>query len=234
LLQKLELVRSVSQSRLAKPPIAMSDAPPPIARPRRQPRVVVAIGSSTGGPTALTDVLSRLPQTSDYAVLVAQHMPAKFTRTFAQRLNRYSSFSVAEAVHGEPLQVGQVIVCPGNSCMEVVREDSSEVRIKLSPPNPDERYIPNATRLFTSVAALYGRNAVGVVLTGMGDDGALGAQLIAAAGGQVLVESEETAVVYGMPRATRHLVPDCYSAPLNRIADQIQYLVGSILPTSRP
>jgi two-component system, chemotaxis family, protein-glutamate methylesterase/glutaminase len=235
LVGKLELVRAVRQSRLsALSPNVATPVQPTTSRLDRRPRVAVAIGASTGGPTALTDLLSRLEQTNEYAVLIAQHMPAKFTRTFAQRLNRYSAFNVSEGTDGESVRAGAVTVCPGNSCMEVYRDDAGDFRIRIGEPTPEERYVPNATRLLTSTAQAFGRRSIGVVLTGMGDDGAAGAQAIAAAGGQVLVETEESAVVYGMPRAARRLVPESHQAPLSAMAREIGRLVELALTAGRP
>lgn len=234
LVQKLSLVRSVQQSRLTALPVNVSTpVPPPAPRIERRPRAIVAIGSSTGGPTALTELFARLAQTNEYAVLVAQHMPAKFTRTFSQRLNRYSAFSVAEGSDGDPVLAGSVVICPGNSCMELHRTEAGELRLKVGPPLPDERYVPNATRLLSSVATVFGRRAVAVVLTGMGDDGAEGALRIAEVGGQVLVESEESAVVYGMPLAARRAVPAAHVASLANMPSEIKRLVDTVLSRSR-
>lgn len=226
LVQKLSLVRSVRQMRRAVAPLIPSTTNPPAAtQPLRRPRLMIAIGSSTGGPTALTEILSNMKPTGDYAVVIAQHMPAKFTRTFAQRLNRYSSLRVSEASDGDAVLAGTVLVCPGNHCMEVERDAQGELRVRILDPGPEERYVPNASRLLSSAAKTMGRRSVGVVLTGMGDDGAEGAQQIWAAGGRVIVESEQSAVVYGMPRATLKLVPASSVAPIGNMASELMRLV---------
>ena len=174
-------------------------APAPSTAP---PRHVVAVGSSTGGPTALMEILSKLPRQSSSAVLVAQHMPERFTRTFAERLNRRSSLRVSEAEDGDPVAEGTVFVCPGRRCLELKRPGArGELRLTVVEPGPDDRYVPSADRLFASVARSVGSRTVGVVLTGMGEDGVQGAREIVEAGGVVLVESERTAVVHGMPGA---------------------------------
>lgn len=227
LVQKLALVRSVRQTRRSVAPLIPSSVSPApaLTQPLRRPRLLIAIGSSTGGPTALTEILSNMKPAGDYAVVIAQHMPAKFTRTFAQRLNRYSSLRVSEATDGEVVMAGAVLVCPGSHCMEVERDALGELRVRIHAPGPEERYVPNASRLLSSAGRAMGRRSVGVVLTGMGDDGAEGAQHIWSVGGRVIVESEQSAVVYGMPRAALKLVPEGSVAPISNMAGELMRLV---------
>ncbi len=204
LLEKLGVVRALTpnvwaqRTRSAAPP---SSTPRPMLKPvGGTPRFVLALAASTGGPTALTELMSKLDPAHSYAVVIAQHMPAKFTQTFAERLDRHSRLAVSEASARAPLLRGAALVCPGRKCLEVSAEGHqliAEVRL----PSGKDRYVPNADRLFTSVARAAGPNAIGVILTGMGDDGTEGAREIVRAGGLVFAESEETAVVYGMPRA---------------------------------
>jgi two-component system, chemotaxis family, protein-glutamate methylesterase/glutaminase len=133
---------------------------------------------------------------------VAQHMPDKFTRTFAERLDKKGPVRVTEAVDGELLLPRHGYVCPGGMCLEAHPGASpGEIRLRVGPPVAADRYIPSADRLLRTVAGVATTRAIGIVLTGMGDDGALGARAIHAAGGTVIAESEETAVVYGMPAA---------------------------------
>jgi two-component system, chemotaxis family, protein-glutamate methylesterase/glutaminase len=141
-----------------------------------------------------------VPLTSTAGLVVAQHMPDKFTRTFAERLDKRGAVRTSEAVDGDRLGKLTGFVCPGRQCMEVL-QNGLELRIVVGPPKPDDRYIPSADRLLKSVAAAAGARAVGVILTGMGDDGVEGARAIRDAGGLVIAESQETAVVYGMPGA---------------------------------
>lgn len=164
------------------------------------PKHVIAIASSTGGPSALLEIFGKIPRTSSAGFVVAQHMPDKFTRTFADRLDRRGSVRTSEAQDGDRLGRLTGFVCPGRQCMEVV-QNGVELRIVVSPPKLDDRYVPSADRLLKSVAQAAGARAVGVILTGMGDDGVEGAKAIREAGGLVLAESQETAVVYGMPGA---------------------------------
>lgn len=172
------------------------------ARSRELVRHVVAIASSTGGPTALIDLFSKLPERFPGGLLIAQHMPDKFTRTFAERLDKKGPLRVTEAVDGELMLPRHGYVCPGGMCLEAHSGAApGEIRLRVGPPLPADRYIPSADRLMRTVAAVAGTRAIGIVLTGMGDDGTTGARAIRAAGGTVIAESEETAVVYGMPAA---------------------------------
>ncbi len=165
------------------------------------PRRLVAIASSTGGPTALMEVFSGLPESLPDAIVIAQHMPEKFTRTFAERLDRRSRIQVSEAQDFDAVGEASGFVCPGRKCMEVEAATGGGLRIRIRTPTEADRYVPSADRLFASVARVAGVRAVGVILTGMGDDGVVGAREIIAAGGIVIAESESTAVVFGMPGA---------------------------------
>jgi two-component system chemotaxis response regulator CheB len=164
------------------------------------PKQVVAIASSTGGPSALLEIFSKIPSTTTAGFVVAQHMPDKFTRTFAERLDRKGPVRTTEGADGDRLAKCTGFVCPGRQCMEVL-QNGVELRISVTAPKPEDRYVPSADRLLKSVAAAAGPRAVAVILTGMGDDGVEGARAIRDAGGVVIAESQETAVVYGMPGA---------------------------------
>ena len=168
-------------------------------RPYRPPRTVVAIASSTGGPSALLSIFGRLPATSTAGFVVAQHMPDKFTRTFAERLDKRGAVKTVEASDGDLVSQATGFVCPGRKCMELVKH-GVELRLRVAPAAPVDKYVPSADKLFKSVAAT-GAKCIGVILTGMGDDGVEGARAIRAAGGIVIAESQETAVVNGMPGA---------------------------------
>jgi two-component system chemotaxis response regulator CheB len=169
---------------------------PTIARPRH----LVAIACSTGGPSALLEVVGRLPQNSVAAFAIAQHMPDKFTRTFAERLGRRGTIRVSEAQDGDTLAAATGFVCPGRQCMEVVSV-GGEWKVRVGSATPTDRYVPSADRLFKSAAAAAGPRLIAVILTGMGDDGTEGAKAVREAGGIVIAEAQETAVVYGMPGA---------------------------------
>jgi two-component system chemotaxis response regulator CheB len=160
---------------------------------------LVAIASSTGGPPALQSIFSSFDHSYPFAVVVAQHMPTGFTRAFADRLNRTSPFTVREARDGDLVEPGLALIAPGGSNL-ILEEVGAEVRARVKPPEASDRYVPSADVLFTSCAPLYGNRMLAVVLTGMGNDGSKGVVAVKERGGQVLAESEDSAVVYGMPR----------------------------------
>jgi two-component system chemotaxis response regulator CheB len=175
----------------------------PTPRPAALPRYIVGIASSTGGPSALLEIFSRLPERFPGAILIAQHMPDKFTRTFAERLDKKGAVRVVEAQDGDVVSARRAYVCPGKQCMEVISASGSfaDLRIRIGPPTQGERYCPSGDRLLRSIAQVAGLRALGIILTGMGDDGVAGGRAIHAAGGNVIAESEDSAVVYGMPGA---------------------------------
>jgi two-component system chemotaxis response regulator CheB len=161
---------------------------------------VVAIAASTGGPATLTRILSVLPADLDAAIAVVQHMPPRFTTTFSERLGKQCALRVTELVALDVLRRGAVYIAPGDRNLEVVPAAHGAI-IKAVRPSPRDKYVPSADILFGSAAATLRGNVLGVVLTGMGDDGAAGALNVFNAGGEVLVESRQTAVVDGMPSA---------------------------------
>jgi two-component system chemotaxis response regulator CheB len=227
--EKLDVVRALTPGVWSKPPVpdyTRRTTPTQAGKlvTGATPRQFIAIAASTGGPTALTKVLSRLNADARTAVLVAQHMPDTFTRTFAERLNRYSALEVTEARANTTVKGATALICPGRRCLEIVAEGgqfNTEVRF----PTPSDRYVPSADRLFTSLANVAGRNTIAVVLTGMGDDGTEGAKAIAKKGGTVLAESAETAVVYGMPQAVVRAGVVRRSLPIDEIADYLNDLM---------
>ncbi len=181
---------------------------------------VVAIAASTGGPQALTQILVDLPESLAAAVLVVQHMPPKFTTNFSERLNKLCRIRVMEPQETQPLAVGTAYISPGASCLELGRTKSSLVA-RVLPPTGNERIVPSADRLFESVAKHAGKNALGIVLTGMGKDGSQGAIALANAGAVVIAEDERTAVVPGMPTAAIATGAVQYVAPLHRMSSHI-------------
>ena len=187
------------------------------------PKHLVVIGCSTGGPSALLEVVGRLPQNSVAAFAIAQHMPDKFTRTFAERLGRRGTIRVAEAQDGDLLLASSGFVCPGRQCMEVFAQ-GNEFRLRVGAASPSDRYVPSADRLFKSAAAVAGSRVIGVIMTGMGDDGTEGAKAIRAAGGTIIAESQETAVVYGMPGAAVRAGVVQEVLPLSGIAERLAKL----------
>lgn len=165
------------------------------AKPLRRLEVV-AIGSSTGGPDALGDLIPRLPGDFEPTVLIAQHMPATFTGILARRLQQRSRLRIHEAVDGEPLHPGCVLIAPGDHHLEV-DQDGVTARLHQGPPENSCR--PSVDVLFRSVARVFGDRSIGVILTGMGRDGLEGARLMRRAGAEVIVQDEASSVVWGMP-----------------------------------
>ncbi|HVA25949.1 MAG TPA: chemotaxis response regulator protein-glutamate methylesterase [Chloroflexota bacterium] len=222
---KLRRAARLSSARLAAARLASGPPPAPVgARPAFRPlglaqraRKVVAIGASTGGPAALTQLLPQLPGDMAAGVLVVQHMPAGFTKALADRLNGLSQLTVREAVAGELVQNGTALVAPGDFHMAV--DGSGHVVLNQSPPVHSVR--PAADVLLASVAKTYGRLALGVVLTGMGHDGAAGATDVKRAGGQVIVQDEASSVVYGMAASVVEAGSADAIVPLTHIASRI-------------
>jgi two-component system chemotaxis response regulator CheB len=160
---------------------------------------VVVIGSSTGGPGALTSIFSTLPERLPAAYLVAQHMPPGFTRPFAERLNKFTPLQVREAGDRDLIRPGQVYIAPGGKNLRVKRR-GTEVFTYLTEKNAEDRYIPSVDALLQSAAEAYGARCISVILTGMGDDGREGVLAVKGRGGFSIAESEETSVIYGMPK----------------------------------
>lgn len=169
------------------------------------PRELIITASSTGGPSALVELFATFPSDAPVAVLVVQHMPPRFTQTFAERLDRLGGLRVAEATHGEALRAGHARVCPGGRCVEIVRGKSGWVT-RVVPPAPEDRYAPSADRAMISASEVVGPHVFGVVLTGMGEDAARGAVAVKKRGGRVMVQSPESAIIDGMPRAVMRAV----------------------------
>jgi two-component system chemotaxis response regulator CheB len=210
---------------VAKPP-----TPRPKPVPREPPagdfRYVVAIGASTGGPEALHQVLRELPEASP-AVLVVQHMPEGFTRAFAAHLDRTTSLEVREAESGDAVVPGRAIVARAGRHIRVVQgREGLEVELDDGPPVNHVR--PSIDVLFSSVARVCGKHAVGIVLTGMGSDGAVGLLEMRRAGAHTVAQDEASSVVFGMPRVAVSRGGAAEVAPLGDIASAI--LRG---PTSR-
>ena len=163
------------------------------------PSKLVAIGISTGGPQALEFLLAQLPPDFPGAIVVVQHMPEGFTDMFARRLDELCSLRVKEAQSGDMLQAGRVLVCPGSRHIKVKRLAMGDLVMLNEEPRVNG-HRPSVDVLFHSVAEEFGSHAVAVLMTGMGDDGAEGLGAVKKAGGMTIAQSEESCVVFGMPR----------------------------------
>jgi two-component system chemotaxis response regulator CheB len=190
-------VASQRATRATKPAVPL----PPLPALSHRPVSVVVIGSSTGGPPVLEEVLRALPKSFPAPVVVAQHMPMVFTASLAERLSHLCQVSVKHGEHGQKLQPGVASVIPGGQHGRVVRGLLGELRLEVSQRPLEAVYKPSVTELFASAARVVGGAAVGVMLTGMGDDGAAGSKELHDAGAPILAQNAETCVVYGMPRA---------------------------------
>jgi two-component system chemotaxis response regulator CheB len=188
------------------------------------PRALV-IGSSTGGPQALSTVIEKLPAAIDRApVLITQHMPPMFTTVLAEHLSRVSGRGAHEAEDGEPVLAGGIYVAPGGRHMRVAR-NGDLVKIALGDEPPINFCKPSVDPLFASAAQVWGASALALILTGMGSDGTGGAAAIAAAGGSVIAQDEATSVVWGMPRSVAQAGLCSAVLPLNQIAGKILTLL---------
>ncbi|NKJ05225.1 protein-glutamate O-methylesterase CheB [Rhizobium sp. SG741] len=206
-----------SQRQYVKP--VASRTPPPAVADFRVGRKIVAIGSSTGGVEALINVLQKFPANCPPTV-ITQHMPPSFTRSFAERLNRLCAPVVEEATDGARLEIGKIYLAPGGE-RHLRVANASAPHCRLADGGPVNGHRPSVDVLFDSVAELAGRNAVGVILTGMGRDGASGLLKMRHAGARTIGQNEKTCVVYGMPRVAYELGAVEQQFPLNAIGEEI-------------
>jgi len=183
--------------------------------------VIVALGTSTGGPKALQEILPRLPADFNVPILIVQHMPRGFTSPFAQRLNSLCSITVREAVHHDPLQSGVAYIAPAGMHMTVERPSDSQAFINLDTQPDNSLHIPSVDVMMKSVAAAFKNRAMGVIMTGMGSDGAGGMKAIYGQAGLTIGQDAASCMVYGMPRACAELGVLCRVVPLAQIPSQI-------------
>jgi two-component system chemotaxis response regulator CheB len=201
LIEKIKVAKRAAGHRL--PPAVVPESPVGLKKQTglaAPPNRIIAIGISTGGPNALQFILSQLPVDFPSCILIVQHMPEGFTEMFAKRLDECSALDVHEARSGDLLLAGRVLLCPGNRHMMVRRMPRGEM-VVLNDAAPVNGHRPSVDVLFHSVAQEFGITSVGLLMTGMGDDGAAGLGAIKAAGGMTIAQSEESCVVSGMPRA---------------------------------
>ena len=195
-------IRAAAQRGPGQPQFLPEEAPNALLRKQRlaAPTRVIAIGVSTGGPNALQYLFSNLPVDFSGTILVVQHMPDGFTELFAKRLDESCPIRVKEAQTGDLLVAGRALICPGNRHMKVKKLPLGNVTL-LMDDSPVNGHRPSADVLFRSVAHEFGPQAMAVLMTGMGEDGAAGMGAIQAAGGLTVAQSQATCVVFGMPKA---------------------------------
>jgi two-component system chemotaxis response regulator CheB len=200
-----------------------SEAPAPAAAATGRSQIkLVAIGASTGGPPALQFIFSAFQKPYPFAVVVAQHMPSGFTRAFAERLNRMSQFEIKEAEDGDLVLPGRALIAAGGTNL-VLEELAGQVRARVVPPSASDRYVPSVDVMLESCADIYKNRMIAVILTGMGNDGSKGVRQVHGRGGYVIAESDETAVVYGMPREAVATGLVDRIVPLQRVPGEILF-----------
>lgn len=177
---------------------------------------IIAIGASTGGTVAIKEILTNLPSRVP-PILIAQHMPPVFTKTFADRLSKDCAINVKEAENGERLEIGKALVAPGNYHMELAKGNKNYF-VKLSQKEPVNNQRPSVDVLFKSVAKIAGDDSIGVILTGMGHDGAGGLLEMRKSGAFTIAQDKETSVVFGMPKYAIKIGSTSIIAPLDDIA----------------
>ena len=187
---------------------------------------VLAIGTSTGGPNALAEVLPLIPRDFPVPIVIVQHMPRLFTRLLAERLDKQSAIRVREGEEGGVLKPGEAWIAPGDFHMTLAKE-GNVVRLAMNQEPPENSCRPAVDVLFRSVAHVYGAHTLAVVLTGMGSDGVRGSQHVREAGGQILVQDEATSVVWGMPGQVLAAGLAAGAFPLEEIAPEITRRVRS-------
>ncbi len=201
LIEKIKVAKRASGRKL--PPAVVSEEPAPEKKKKRAalpPNRIIAIGISTGGPNALQFVLAQIPGDFPASIIIVQHMPEGFTEMFARRLDECCALDVHEARSGDLRVGGRVLICPGNRHLMVRRMPRGDM-VVLSDGPPVNGHRPSADVMFHSVAQAFGLTAVGLIMTGMGEDGAEGLGAIKSAGGMTIAQSEDSCVVSGMPRA---------------------------------
>jgi two-component system chemotaxis response regulator CheB len=232
LIGKIEIISKIPRDRIKKQVAIFSNphsAPAAEAKPEVRPQEkrkktgqadIVVIGASTGGPAAIQMIISSLPSGLRVPIVIVQHMPPNFTHSFAQRLDSLGRLRVKEAEEGDRLWPGQIYVAPGGYNL-IAKKGFEANKLYLESKTEEDRYVPSVDKTMDSLAEIYGKGTLGVILTGMGNDGSRGIKTIKSHGGVALAESEETAVVYGMPRVPVQLGLIDQVFPIHDMAEQI-------------
>jgi two-component system chemotaxis response regulator CheB len=220
---KIRALASVPRGRLrtiSRPQIQQVERLPLGHAPEISPTEIVAIGTSTGGPSALQAIIPRLPDGFGSAILVVQHMPVGFTKSLADRLDSRSVLPVREAQNDEPVLPGHVLIAPAGKHLKV-RRKAGLLRVWLDEEPRSTLHRPSIDVMMESVAKVCGKRCLGVILTGMGADGVEGLRSIRQGGGRTFAESAETCVIYGMPKAAAEAGVVDKAVPLTQMADEI-------------
>lgn len=191
------------------------------------PRKVIGIGASTGGPGTLLSLLKKIEIKPWVALILAQHLPEGFTEMFAHRLNQQLPYPVQEAHHFDRLEGGKLYVLVGGMNTTLIQR--RDVQFVLEKPEGNQGYVPSVNRLFQALAEIYGKDAMGIVCTGMGDDGSHGAQLIQQKGGWIIAEDPRTAIIGSMPMATIARANPQYVVPLEEMAGVVNPWILGVL-----
>lgn len=223
--QIAEKIRAAARARPAHRRAGKREAQPALESVMVSSEKLMIIGASTGGPEAIRRVLEPLPPNSP-AILIAQHMPSGFTRSFAERLNRLCRIRVKEAEHGERILPGHAYIAPGDRHLKLARSGANYL-VELDAGPAVNRHRPSVDVLFESAAALAGRNAIGALLTGMGRDGAAGLLAMREAGAATLAQDEASSLVFGMPREAIALGAAQDIVTLERVAGHMLALAAA-------
>lgn len=225
----VDKVKAAAAVRLAAPAVAATNAvPESVAGPpaeEAQHADIVVIGISTGGPQALRQVIPRFPATFPVPIAVVLHMPIGYTEMYAQRLNEISELDVVEAKDGDEIRPGAMFLAPAGRHLMFRRGSDGTVRARLDLRPADTPHRPAVDVLFRSAADVYGARVLGVVMTGMGNDGVIGSAHIKAKGGRIATEAESSCIVYGMPRAVVEAGVSDRVAPLSEMASTITDMI---------
>jgi two-component system chemotaxis response regulator CheB len=216
------LIRAVTNAGAARSPVQQPSKPAPArVAPKRARVKAIVVGTSTGGPQALTRLMSTMPADLPVPVVVALHIPGDYTRALAKRLDAESALEIVEASDGMRLRPGLVALARGGLHVKLELDSSERIVTRLTPEPISSLYSPSVDVLFKSAVEVCGKDVLGVILTGMGDDGLAGARAIVEAGGRVLTESESSCVIYGMPRCVKEAGYSADEAPLEAMAELI-------------
>lgn len=201
----------------------------PIKKKGDYPSRIIAIGASTGGPKALSHIISNLPPDIGIPVVIVQHMPALFTESLAKSLNSKTSLNVMQAKDGQPLRPNNIYIAPGNKQMKVVKSvDNKDKIIRIKDDPPENSCKPSIDYLFRSIAKQYHKYSTGIIMTGMGMDGIKGLTEMKKNGARVIAQDEETSVVFGMPKKAIEAKIVDVIAPLECIADEIKKSINPV------